>query len=315
MKKVCKKIIILMIITLYASTYVSAYTETSWESYYDFTNNKVKTSSIDSIVSSSEGNDWIIYEKQKVIDPIKEDTIKKWSKEKINQYAKVVDYILKKANLIRNKTDAIQNAITSFGQRARFLINNVTDEEQKKDLEQSAENAGDRKDDYTASQGGSTGNTGSILDTDEVNKDKPSTGQLGNMDASATHTPDEIISEAQGFINKGSSGQSTVNGANLKAGSNTLYNILLTIGIITAVLVGVYLGAKFIMASAEDKAKVKESLIPYIAGCVVIFGAFIIWRLAINLLSAIDKTAKMEYNIEYRIAKSTQNDVDFNIFS
>ena len=66
-----------------------------------------------------------------------------------------------------------------------------------------------------------------------------------------------------------------------------LYNILLTIGIVLAVLGGIYLGIKFMMSSAEGKAQVKESLIPYIAGCVVIFGAFIIWKLAIVLLSGL----------------------------
>ena len=66
-----------------------------------------------------------------------------------------------------------------------------------------------------------------------------------------------------------------------------MYNILLGIGVFLAVAVGMYLAIKFMLASAEDKAKVKESLVPYIAGCVVIFGAFTIWKLAIVLLSGI----------------------------
>lgn len=37
------------------------------------------------------------------------------------------------------------------------------------------------------------------------------------------------------------------------------------------------------VASAEDKAKVKEALIPYIVGCIVIFGAFTIWSIAVNM--------------------------------
>lgn len=35
------------------------------------------------------------------------------------------------------------------------------------------------------------------------------------------------------------------------------------------------------MASAEDKAKVKESLLPFVVGCVVVFGSFGIWKLLV----------------------------------
>ncbi len=99
-----------------------------------------------------------------------------------------------------------------------------------------------------------------------------------------THNIDEILGEAGSFINTGTSQGSKIDGQNLKNASDTLFNILLTIGVFLTVAVGVYLGAKFMLASAEDKAKVKESLIPYFAGCVVIFGAFTIWKLAITLL-------------------------------
>lgn len=110
------------------------------------------------------------------------------------------------------------------------------------------------------------------------------TGTIGDTPtASSTHTPDEIINEANSFIEKGQNGQKTIDVDNLKKGSDTLYNILLSIGIFLAVAIGMYLGIKFMLASAEDKAKVKEALIPYIAGCVVIFGAFVIWKLVIML--------------------------------
>lgn len=48
-------------------------------------------------------------------------------------------------------------------------------------------------------------------------------------------------------------------------------------------LVGTVIGIQFMVASAEDKAKVKEALIPYVIGCAVIFGAFTIWSMAVNL--------------------------------
>ena len=39
--------------------------------------------------------------------------------------------------------------------------------------------------------------------------------------------------------------------------------------------------------SVEQKAKVKDSLVPYIAGCIVIFGAFGIWKLVLTLLESV----------------------------
>lgn len=113
-----------------------------------------------------------------------------------------------------------------------------------------------------------------------------STGLLGNADADASHTPDEIIGAAQDFLNKGNA-VTTIDGNNLNAASSTLYNILLSIGIFLSVGVGMYLGVKFMVSTAEDKAKVKEALIPYIAGCIVIFSAFVIWKAAILLLGGI----------------------------
>lgn len=110
-------------------------------------------------------------------------------------------------------------------------------------------------------------------------------GMLGSMDASTTHTPDEIINEGNQFIEQASG--TTIGGDNLQEASSSLYNILLSIGIFLAVAIGMYLGVKFMVSTAEDKAKVKEALIPYIAGCVVIFSAFIIWKFAILLLNGI----------------------------
>ncbi len=66
--------------------------------------------------------------------------------------------------------------------------------------------------------------------------------------------------------------------------SDFVYNFLLIIGICAAVIVATILGIQFITGSVEQKVKVKETLIPFVIGCVVLFGAFGIWRLVIVLL-------------------------------
>lgn len=65
--------------------------------------------------------------------------------------------------------------------------------------------------------------------------------------------------------------------------SNTIYDILFYIGMSISVIIGSILGIKIILASAEEKAKIKEQLIPYIIGCFVIFGSFGIWRIVVKL--------------------------------
>lgn len=39
------------------------------------------------------------------------------------------------------------------------------------------------------------------------------------------------------------------------------------------------------MGSASQKAETKELIVPYVVGCVVIFGAFTIWKIVIELLN------------------------------
>ena len=73
----------------------------------------------------------------------------------------------------------------------------------------------------------------------------------------------------------------------LNAFSRNIYNILLTIGIVVAVLTGAIIGIKYMLGSVEEKADIKGLLIPYIAGCVIIFGSFAIWKLIVTLLQGI----------------------------
>ncbi len=113
---------------------------------------------------------------------------------------------------------------------------------------------------------------------------------------------DEIESSASNFLQSGkdaaSSGEvtsttedgkkitiSTPSDNDLKTIINNIYNILFPLGVAITVIIGGALGIKFMMASAEDKAKVKESLVPYAVGCIVIYGAFGIWKLAITIFS------------------------------
>ena len=92
-------------------------------------------------------------------------------------------------------------------------------------------------------------------------------------------TIDGVIGAADDFIS-GAKTDNTIEQKGLQNTIDLIYNILLAIGMVVAVVAGIV----FMTASTEGKAEVKEKLIPYVVGCVVIFGAFGIWKLVMVLI-------------------------------
>lgn len=103
---------------------------------------------------------------------------------------------------------------------------------------------------------------------------------------------DDIISGGDDFIDAGKTGTHTsFSWEGITNASDMIYNTLLILGVIVAVIVAAVLGIKFITGSVEEKADIKESLIPFIIGCVVIFGAFGIWKLVTNVLEDVQTSS------------------------
>lgn len=73
----------------------------------------------------------------------------------------------------------------------------------------------------------------------------------------------------------------------LKPASSSIYNLLLTIATITAVIVGAILGIQYMTAGIDKKVEVKESLFPYFVSCIVVFGSLGIWKLVVTIMSQI----------------------------
>lgn len=100
----------------------------------------------------------------------------------------------------------------------------------------------------------------------------------------------DIISQGDDFLQLGvvaSKNSSSVSDINTMRILDDMYGVLLILGVVVTVMVGGFLGIKFMLASAEDKAKVKESMVPYVIGCIVIYGAFGIWRICIQIFSVL----------------------------
>lgn len=112
-------------------------------------------------------------------------------------------------------------------------------------------------------------------------------GKITKEERDGGHTTDEIIEEGKSFIDTGKvKADDKIKQDNLQKMSNTLYNILLVTGILIALIVGMILGIKFIMGGIEEKAEIKTMIIPYIVGCVVVFGAFTIWKIVVDILQS-----------------------------
>ena len=98
-------------------------------------------------------------------------------------------------------------------------------------------------------------------------------------------TFDTAISGAKSFV---SSSGTEVNGTSIKNLSMDLFNVFFTIGVIIAVIITSIIGIKFLLSSPEGKAEIKETLMPYAIGCVVIFGAYGIWKIALTILQPLN---------------------------
>ena len=96
-----------------------------------------------------------------------------------------------------------------------------------------------------------------------------------------------MINDAKSFISQGKIKYANDDDNNLQNVSNTVYNILLVVGTSLAVIMGAVLGIKLMVSGVEQKAEVKKLLVPYVVGCIVIFGGFGIWKLAITILQGI----------------------------
>lgn len=98
----------------------------------------------------------------------------------------------------------------------------------------------------------------------------------------------DIFSAGDNFLNQGkTSSNNVINGQAVQDEVEKIYNILFAIGVVLTVLAGAILGIKFMAGSIEEQAKIKELLMAYIVGCIVVFGTFTIWKIVITIASQI----------------------------
>lgn len=109
----------------------------------------------------------------------------------------------------------------------------------------------------------------------------------------------DIFSQGKGFLEAGKDVDKTLNMAELKDTSNYIYDVLLGIAIMVAIIVAMVLGIQFMAASADEKAKVKEAILPFAVGCIVVFGSFTIWKIAVNMGNDAENQVEANYSDIY----------------
>ena len=93
-----------------------------------------------------------------------------------------------------------------------------------------------------------------------------------------------IIGQGKDFIETGEEAQTntgedieTLDGDNVTQYTKQIYRIIYAIAVAITVIVSAIIGIKIMLGSVEEKAEIKEQLVPYIIGCIVIFASFTIW--------------------------------------
>ncbi len=164
------------------------------------------------------------------------------------------DVVEKWQEVINNEEDEYQRVLT------QNLLNGMT-------LGEAEENA-----DYEVNSGKS----------DSAIYKYPSRDDTGKNNSE--QSLEDMVSDANSFIN---SGELKLNQDALSNFSQTMYNILLAIGVVVAVIVGAIIGIKLMTSSIEEKAEAKKLLVPYVVGCAVVFGGFGIWKIVVTILQHI----------------------------
>ena len=86
---------------------------------------------------------------------------------------------------------------------------------------------------------------------------------------------DDIMDGADDFIDIGEQAggvSETIDNYALQNTSDFLYNVLLGISSVLAIVIGMILGIKYMVGSVEQKAEYKKTMMPILIGMILLFG-------------------------------------------
>lgn len=108
-----------------------------------------------------------------------------------------------------------------------------------------------------------------------------------NQPVAEAMTFDEMRSKIQTWTQIGQSqGSSRIQGNEIGEILRPIVNILTAIGVIVLVAITIIMGIKYMFATPEEAAKLKQQLIGLVVSAVVVLGATAIWKIIYNILVA-----------------------------
>jgi hypothetical protein len=105
-----------------------------------------------------------------------------------------------------------------------------------------------------------------------------------NIYKSDALTLSEMEASTSNFLSTGKDEANNINTSGIFGDLSDLGSILTTVGAGVMVIVTLVMGIKYIMATPDTQAKLKQQLIGLVVSGVVIFGAYFIWKIVINIV-------------------------------
>jgi hypothetical protein len=97
-------------------------------------------------------------------------------------------------------------------------------------------------------------------------------------------TLSDMQKETDEFMKKGQTGSKSIKGDGIFKDLADMGSILTTIGAGVLVAATLYMGIKYMTASPEAQAKLKQQLIGLVVSGFVIFGSYAIWKIVVTIV-------------------------------
>ena len=107
-------------------------------------------------------------------------------------------------------------------------------------------------------------------------------------EAQAVKSFDEMRTAISKWLSIGKQGNVNVTGDKLADIITPIANILTAIGVIVLTAVTMIMGIKYMFATPEEAAKLKQQLIGLVVSAVVILGATAVWRIVYAIVSQLE---------------------------
>ena len=105
-----------------------------------------------------------------------------------------------------------------------------------------------------------------------------------DVNASANLSTGSLVNKAKTFVGNGQAGTGNVNTSVITSGVTSIASILVTIGAFILVILTIILGIQYMTSPPQKQAALRSQMIGLLWAYVVVFGAYGIWNIAVNIV-------------------------------